>query len=68
MLDCPGTLAREIAEVAAWFASLYENYPLGLVNSWAAVVSASESLSEGGIPLQHMDSYKISVPYSLSEQ
>ncbi len=66
--DCPGTLAREIAETAAWFASLYENNPLGLFNAWAAVVSASESLSEGGIPLQNMDSYKTSVPSSLSEQ
>jgi hypothetical protein len=68
MSDCPGTLAREIAEVAAWFASLYENNPLGLFNAWAAVVSASETLSDSGIPLQHMDSYKISVPSSLSEQ
>jgi hypothetical protein len=66
--DCPGTLAREIAEIAAWFTSIYENNPLGLFNMWAAVVSASETLSEGGTPLQHMDSYKISVPSSLSEQ
>jgi hypothetical protein len=68
MSDCPGTLARDIAEVAAWFASLYENNPLRLFNAWAAVVSASETLSDGGIPLPHMDSYKISVPSSLSEQ
>ncbi len=66
--DCPGTLAREIAEIAAWFANIYENNPLGLFSSWAAVVSVSETLSEGGIPLPHMDSYKISVPSSLTEQ
>jgi hypothetical protein len=66
--DCPGTLAREIAEVAAWFTSIYENNPLGLFNAWAAVVSASENLSEGGISLPHMESYKISVLSSLSEQ
>jgi hypothetical protein len=66
--DCPGTLAREIAEVAAWFTSIYKNNPLGLFNAWAAVVSASENLSDGGISLPHMDSYKISVPSSLSEQ
>jgi hypothetical protein len=68
MLDSPGTLAREIAEVAAWFASIYKNNPLGLFNTWAAVVSASETLSDSGISLPHMDSYKISVPSSLSEQ
>jgi hypothetical protein len=66
--DCPGTLAREIAEIAAWFASIYENNPLGLYNTWAAIVSASETLSVGGIALPHMDSYKITVPSSLSEQ
>jgi hypothetical protein len=33
MSDCPGTLAREIAEVAAWYASIYENNPLGLFNT-----------------------------------
>jgi hypothetical protein len=66
--DCPGTLAREIAEIAAWFTSIYENNPLGLYNAWAAVVAASKNLSEGGISLPHMDSYKISVPSSLSEQ
>jgi hypothetical protein len=66
--DCPGTLAREIAEIAAWFANIYENNPLGLFSSWASVVSVSETLSEGGIQLPHMDSYKISVPSSLTEQ
>jgi hypothetical protein len=66
--DCPGTLAHEIAEVAAWFASIYENNPLGMYNTWSAAVSAIESLSVGGIALPHMDSYKISVLSSLSEQ
>jgi hypothetical protein len=66
--DCPGTLAREIAEVVAWFASIYENNPLGMYNTWSAAVSAIESLSVGRIALPHMDSYKISVPSSLSEQ
>jgi hypothetical protein len=68
LLDCPGTLAREIAEIAAWFASIYENNPLGMYNTWSAAVSAIESLSVSGIALPHMDSYKISVPSSLSEQ
>jgi hypothetical protein len=44
--DCPGTLAREIAEAAAWFAIIYENNPLGLFNAWAAVVSASEAVEQ----------------------
>ncbi len=66
LTECPGTLAREIAEIAAWFATIYENNPLGLYSMWASVVAATESLSVGAIALPHMDSYKISVPLSLT--
>jgi hypothetical protein len=66
LTECPGTLAREIAEIAAWFATIYENNPLGLYSVWASAVAATEALSVGAIALPHMDSYKISVPISLS--
>jgi hypothetical protein len=67
LTECPGTLAREIAEIAAWFATIYENNPLGLYSVWASAVAATEALSVGAIALPHMDSYKISVPLSLME-
>jgi hypothetical protein len=35
---------------------------------WASVVAATETLSVGAIALLHMDSYKISVPQSLTDQ
>jgi hypothetical protein len=66
LTECPGTLAREIAEIAAWFATIYENNPLGLYCMWASAVAATEALSAGAIALPHMDSYKISVPLSLT--
>ncbi len=63
--DCLGTLVREIAEIAAWFATIHDNNPLGMYSLWASAVVATESLSVGAIALPHMDSYKISVPQSL---
>jgi hypothetical protein len=67
--ECPGTLAREIAEIVAWFATVYEKtIPFGMYSPWVAAVAEMESLSVGGIAMPHMDSSKISVPLSLSEQ
>jgi hypothetical protein len=33
--ECPGTLAREIAEIAAWLATVYENNPLCMYSTVA---------------------------------
>jgi hypothetical protein len=63
---CPGTLAREISELAAWFASVYDGNPLGLHAAWSAVVATLERCSEGTIMLPTMDSYKIPLPTCLS--
>jgi hypothetical protein len=43
----PGTLAREILELATWLDSVYENNPAGLLATWTAVVAATEKCSEG---------------------
>jgi hypothetical protein len=64
--SCPGTLAREILELATWFDSVYENNPAGLLATWTAVVAATEKCSEGATTLSAMDAYKISLPVSLN--
>jgi hypothetical protein len=64
--DCPGTLSRELSELAAWLAIVYENNPLGMQVPWAAVVSATENLSVGATATPHMASYKIPLPKNLS--
>jgi hypothetical protein len=58
---CPGTLAREILEIATWFESVYENNPAGLL-AWTAVVAATENCLEGATTLNVMDVYKIPLP------
>jgi hypothetical protein len=65
--DCPGSLARELSELAAWLAIVYDNNPLGMQAPWAAVVSASETHSVGATKLPNMDTYKIctTVPRNL---
>jgi hypothetical protein len=65
--DCVGTLAWEIAEIAAWISIVYDNNPLGMQDAWAAVAVATESLSVGSVALPNMDTYKIPLPRSLVE-
>ncbi len=64
--DCPGTLAREIAELAAWLSTVYDSNPLGLHVPWARIVSATEDLSVGGTVLLSMDTYKVPLPANLA--
>ncbi len=64
--DCPGTLAREIAELAAWLSTVYDSNPLCLHDPWARIVSATEDLSVGGTVLPSMDTYKMPLPANLA--
>ncbi len=63
---CPGTLAREILELATWLDNVYENNPAGLLATWTAVVAATEKCSEGATVLNSMDAYKIPLPVGLN--
>ncbi len=65
--DCPGSLAREISEMAAWLAVVYDNNPSGMLEPWTAVAVATEKLSVGSVTLPNMDTYKVPMPQSLSE-
>jgi hypothetical protein len=62
LTSCPGSLARELSEFAAWLSIVSEGNPLGLQATWGAVVSATEKLSVGGTALPTMDAYKVAVP------
>jgi hypothetical protein len=65
--DCQGSLAREISELAAWLAIVYENNPIGLLEPWTAIAVATERLSVGSVTLPNMDTYKVALPQGLSE-
>jgi Zn finger protein HypA/HybF involved in hydrogenase expression len=63
--DCPGTLARELTKLGVWLTNMYSNNPLGLQDSWSALLVVVEKFSTGSISLPEMDSYKVPLPSSL---
>ncbi len=68
--DCPGTLAREIAEAAAWFAIIYENNPLGLFNAWAGLSPLPKTFRKGGshYPIWTATKYRYQLLFRSSAQ
>jgi hypothetical protein len=65
--DCPGSVARELAELCVWFSSTYENTPLGLVGVWRAGMEAVvDEQSSGAVLLDSPDTYKLSLPSGLN--
>jgi hypothetical protein len=65
--DCPGTPARELSELAAWLAIVYDNNPPRMQVPWAALVTTSENLSVGVTTLPRMDTNKIPLPQTLCD-
>jgi hypothetical protein len=64
--SCPGTLIRELQELATWFDHVYDNNAECLHDSWAVLVAALDSCSSGASTLTNMDTYKVVLPSSLS--
>ncbi len=56
--ECPGTILREICELATWFDSVYNANPQGLCETWMCLVTTMESCSTGMTSLDIMESYK----------
>jgi hypothetical protein len=63
--ECPGSIVRELAELAMWFDKIYDTDPQGLKESWFCLIKAMENNSTGMISLDSMDSYKVILPGSL---
>jgi hypothetical protein len=63
--ECPGSIVRELAELATWFDKVYDTDPQGLKDSWFSLIKAMETNSTGMISLDSMDSYKVILPGSL---
>jgi hypothetical protein len=63
--ECPGSIVRELAELATWYNKVYDTDPQGLKESWLCLIKAMETNSTGMISLESMDSYKVILPSSL---
>ena len=66
--NCPGSLSRDIIEIATWFAKSYADNTAGLLDTWAALIQYVSCNSVGSIPLPTCDIVKISLPDSLTSQ
>jgi hypothetical protein len=55
---CPGTLSRELNELATWYDHIYENNTEGVHDSWVGLAAALGQCSDGAVSLENMDAYK----------
>jgi hypothetical protein len=63
--ECPGSVIRELSELAMWLETVYGTDPQGLHGTWMQLVAAMEACSVGTTSLDVMETYKIVLPSSL---
>jgi hypothetical protein len=63
--DCPGSLARELQELASWFVSVYHGNTLGMSESWSVLSSVLIRNSDSGNLPDRVDRYRVALPTSL---
>jgi hypothetical protein len=63
--ECPGSVIRELSELAVWLESVYGTDPQGLHGTWMQLVATMEACSMGTTSLDVMETYKIVLPSSL---
>ncbi len=63
---CPGTLSRELNELATWYDHIYENNTEGVHDLWVGLAAALGQCSDGAVSLENMDAFKVILPSSLA--
>lgn len=63
--DCPGGMARELFELAAWFSKMYQGLANGMKGSWDKLIEKTLCLSPGTTPLASQEAYTVPLPSSL---
>ena len=64
--DCPGSLSRDLFELAMWLAKSYSHNTSGLLDSWSALIHTVRCNSAGSAPLPCAEVVKLSMPVSLT--
>jgi hypothetical protein len=62
--NCPGSMARDIEQLAAWLLKVYSNNINGLSDCWKAVMAATRSHSQEGSAVGQGEHYKLLLPSS----
>jgi hypothetical protein len=60
--EWPGSVVRELNELAIWFKKVYEANSQGSHDVWKSLVAAMEECSTGAVTLGVMESYKVPLP------
>jgi hypothetical protein len=63
--NCPGSMARDLEQLAAWVLKVYSNNIDGLSDCWRAVMQATRAHSQEGNLLSQGEHYKLPLPTGL---
>ena len=64
--DCPGSLSRDLIELATWLAKSYSDNTSGLLDCWSALIHTVRCNSAGSTPLTCADVVKLAMPVSIT--
>jgi hypothetical protein len=64
--DCPGTVSRQLIELATWYKSVYNNNILGLTSVWDTLISVLSKTDEDGLDLGYSEHYTVAMPAYLA--
>ena len=62
--DRPGSVSRQLIEIAAWYKRVYDKNTLGLLPVWAKLLEILGQSDEDGLDLGFTDSYTVAFPHS----
>jgi hypothetical protein len=63
--NCPGSTARYLLEIAAWYAKVYAGSPIGFLNTWNLLVPRLIANSQGQTELKSVETYTTMLPACL---
>ena len=63
--DCPGSLARELQELASWFVSVYYGNTSGMSESWSTLSSVLIRNAPTIVLSELVDRYRVALPVNL---
>jgi hypothetical protein len=64
--DCPGTVHRQLIELATWYKVVYDKNTLGLAPTWQVLLRILSQTDEDGLDLGYSETYSVAMPSSLA--
>jgi hypothetical protein len=64
--DCPGTVSRQLIELATWYKCVYGNSIMGITSVWDTLVSVLSKTDEDSLDLGYKEMYTVAMPAYLA--